>query len=76
MQEPLTGSLSCGLSFDTHQLLAGMAHPTITRHWNWGAVVAYVLMLAALVRLSSQLPASRANFEEFHLFNEGLRMRE
>lgn len=28
---------------------AGMAQPTITRHWNWWACVAYTLMLAALV---------------------------
>lgn len=39
-----------------------MTHPTITRHWNWGAVIAYLLMLAALVRQPPpQLPASRRN---------------
>lgn len=27
----------------------GMPQPTITRHWNWSACVAYTLMLAALV---------------------------
>jgi hypothetical protein len=26
-----------------------MAQPTITRHWNWWACIAYTLMLAALV---------------------------
>lgn len=32
-----------------HRTVSGMPHPTICRRWNWGAIAAYVIMLATLV---------------------------
>ena len=35
--------------FATLSQTAGMPQPTISRHWNWWACIAYAVMLAALV---------------------------